>query len=88
MCGQDQARLSLLGYWYDLHAGHAPHVEPGMWAKSPITSTSLYEAMLSSRTLGRPPSLPSGLYLLVVSAVRVTWLLEFRETRPWATALL
>lgn len=56
----------------DLHAGHVPHIEPGIWAKSPMTSPWLTGTMLSSRTLGRPPREPSESYELVLSTLSLT----------------
>lgn len=71
----------------DLHAGHEPHTDPGMWAKSPITSPWFTATLLSRRTLGRPPSLPSGLYVFVVSTLSVTTsVVELTATRPCARA--
>lgn len=58
----------------NLHAGHVPHTEPGMWAKSPMTSPWFTGCLLSIRMLGRPPREPSGSYELVLSTLSLTLL--------------
>lgn len=55
-----------------LHAGHVPQTEPGMWAKSPMTSPWFTGCLLSIRTLGRPPREPSESYELVLSTLSLT----------------
>lgn len=55
-----------------LHAGHVPQTEPGMWAKSPMTSPWFTGCLLSIRMLGRPPKEPSGSYVLVLSTLSLT----------------
>lgn len=58
-----------------LHAGHVPHIDPGIWAKSPITRLPWFTgSLLSIRMLGRPPMEPSGSYVLVLSALSLTTL--------------
>lgn len=57
-----------------LHAGHVPQTEPGIWAKSPMTSPWFTGCLLSIRMLGRPPREPSGSYWLVLSTLSLTTL--------------
>jgi hypothetical protein len=48
-------------------------MEPGIWAKSPMTMLPWFTTcLLSIRMLGRPPREPSGSYELVLSTLSLT----------------